>query len=357
MNNMLASIHLNSDKPKHLEKLFNSFEAKAEDPTNFEMIVNIDNEDAITKKYLDSQILKRKFNLRYIREHEGDYFSGHLNANKILKDTHESVYFIANISDRAIVLTDNWDSILKQYEHKFADNLFRVNCSSFKNRSYSDFWECAFAPSNVFFVTKKFLDLTKNWTPCFSHDAFQQCVMYYLEKHDPFNSVQINRDIADNCLNFSGQKPKEKNDDENYQRIHGQLKMWNILISPKTQKEAKRRAMIIKANIIYYDKYNLVYSDEYSPYKIYDDNKNNICIRDNSNKKIIKYNYSVNSLKIIIVNFYRKLSYLNYCGGGFYENKQNNIFSLFWYLDFRYKRLRGIKDLYNKYSTIIFGDK
>lgn len=338
---MLASIHLNSNKPENLEKLFDSYENNAFDPSNFEMIINIDDDDIITKNYLDSQILKRKFNLRYIREYEGDYFSGHINNNKILKYTHKSAYFIANTSDRALVLTENWDNILKKHVNKFADNLFRVNCSSFKNRKYRDFWECGFAPSNVFFVTKKILDLTKNWTPCFSHDAFQQFVMYYIEKHDPFNSVQINRDIPENGLNFSGQKPEEKNDDDNYNRIHGQLKMWNILVSSKTQKEAKRRAMIIKANILYYDKY--------SPCKIYDDNKNNICVRDNSNKKIIKYSYSVNNLKIFIVNFYRKFSYLNYCGGGFYENKHKFVFSIVWYLNFRYKCLRGIKDFYNKY--------
>ena len=344
---MLASIHLNSNKPENLEKLFNSYESKAKDPSNFEFIINTDNNDIATHNYLDSQIKKRKFNLKYIKEHEGDYFSGHLNANKLLKHSHKSAYFIANISDRALALTDNWDSILQEHKNTFSDNLFRVNCSSFKNRKYHDFWEPLFAPSNVFFITKKFLSMMENWTPCFSHDAFQQCIIYYIEKHDSFNSAQVNRDIIENNIVFSGQSPEEKNVNDNYNRIHGQLKMWNILTSPKIQREAKRRAMIIKANILYCDKCN----DVQENYKIYDDNKNNICIQDNLNKKIIKYNYSVNSLKIFFVNFYRKFSYLNYCGGGFYENKQKLIFSLFWYLNFRYRSFRGIKDWYNKYFS------
>ena len=341
---MLVSIHVNSNKPENLKAFFDSYEKRANDPTSFEIIVNINSDDLVTKKYLDTEIKKRKFILRYISIFEGDYFSGHINSNNILKETNTRAYFITNVSDRAIVLTDNWDKILKQYINKYDDDLFRVNCSNYKNRKYNDFWECGFAPSNVFFATKKFIDITSDWAPCFSHDAFQQCLMYYLEKHDNYNAVQINRDIPENNLSFGGQTPEEKNDDDNYNRIHGQLKAWKILTSSKMQKEAKRRAMIIKANIMYHD--------TKGTYKIYDDNKKYIIIRDSFDNIIIKYKYSVNTFRIQIINFLRNFSYLNYCGSGFYEKKQDYIFSLFWYLNFRYKCLRGIKDLYMKYINI-----
>ena len=84
-----------------------------------------------------------------------------------------------------------------------------------RNRKYFDFWECCFAPANITFTTKKSINLNKNnFSPCFSHDAFQQCVYFYLEKHDNFNSDQYNRDIIDNSIEFSGDTPEPKNYEE-----------------------------------------------------------------------------------------------------------------------------------------------
>tara|TARA_Y100000590_G_scaffold458396_1_gene613023 strand:+ start:767 stop:1804 length:1038 start_codon:yes stop_codon:yes gene_type:complete len=345
---MLASIHLNSNKPKNLKLFFDSYENNASDPSCFEIIVNIDADDIETKEYLDNEIRNRKFILKYISEHQGGYFSGHINANRVLKEANKDAYFIANVSDRAQVSTKNWDVILKKYVNYFNDDIFRVNCSSYMTRRYFDFWECCFAPSNAFFITKKFLELSEDWTPCFSHDAFQQCIMYYIEKHDSFCAKQYNRDIPGIEFLFTGSKPEEKSDADNYERISGQIKAWNILISAKVQREAKRRAMLAKANIVNYNKID--------DCKIYDDGRN-ICVitQDSSKVENIKYSYGVNYIKIFITNFYRKFSYLNYCGGGFYESKHKLIFSIMWYLNFRFRCLRGIKDFYNKYFTNILG--
>ena len=65
-------------------------------------------------------------------------------------------------------------------------------------------------------------------------------------------------------LTFTGDKPEEKGDAENYERIHGQLKAWSILTSWRMQREAFRRAMLIKANIIA--------SDNPENFQIYDNN-------------------------------------------------------------------------------------
>ena len=97
--------------------------------------------------------------------------------------------------------------------------------------------------------------------------------------------------------------------------------------------------MIIKANIRFNK--NI---DEYSIYN----SGSNICIEDKLSGNVIKYSYNVNNAKIILNNLFRKLSYLNYCGAGFQDRKNGLIFSIFWYLNFRYKFFRGIKDLYNK---------
>ncbi len=337
---MIASILINSKNVENLKKVFDSYESNASNPSSFEIIVNINKESTDIKNFLEDQIIKRNFKLKYIDEYEGDYFSGHINNNKMLNYVSEDTYFISCTGDRVLVKTKNWDKKLEKYKNFFKDDFFRVKCSSFRHRKYFDIWECCFAPSNITFTTLKLIKIIGDLSPCFSHDSFQQCLFFYLESHDNFNSKQINRDLAINSLEFSGDTPEVKNDEENYERINGQLISWNILTSAKIQKEAFRRSMLVKANIFYGNKTN--------EYDIYDEN-NNICIRHKSSRDIIKYNYNVNIIKIYVKNLFRKYSYLNYCGGGLKESPNKTIFSIIWYLNFRYECLRGIKDLYNKY--------
>lgn len=338
---MIASILINSKNKENLDEVFNSYEDNAFNPKNFEIIVNINNDDICLKNYLNEQIKSRKFKLKYIMSYEGDYFSGHINNNKMLNEVDEKSYFVSCTGDRVVIKTNNWDEKLKKYIGFFEDDIFRIKCSKFKNRKYFDFWECCFAPANITFTTIKSININKkNFSPCFSHDAFQQCIYFYLEKHDHFNSSQYNRDIIDNHLEFTGDTPEPKNDEDNYIRIHGQLKAWNILTSVKMQKEAYRRAMIMKAHI----KYNN-YLDNYQ----IQDSGSNILVKNKSSGFVEKYNYNVNCVKIIFVNFIRKFSYLNYCGSGFKDDKHKTMFSIFWYLDFRYLYLRGIKDFYNRF--------
>ena len=339
---MIASILINSNNKLNLEKVFDSYEKNASNLNSFEFIINIDENDNETKKYLDKQINQRKFVIKYIEEYEGDYFSGHINNNKMLNYVNSNSYFISCTGDRIINEVENWDEKLRNYKNFYKDDIFRIRCSSFKERKYFDFWECCFAPSNVTFTTFKFIKIINDLSPCFSHDAFQQCIFFYLESHDNFNSKQLNRDLTAHDLIFSGDTPEQKSGDENYNRINGQLIAWDILTSWKIQKEAYRRAMLIKTNIMA--------SHDPENFQIYDD-ESHICIVDKSTGVVKKYNYNISKLKIFINNFYRKLSYLNYCGGGKIEPKHKKIFSIIWYLDFRYKYLRGIKDLYNRFFT------
>ena len=65
------------------------------------------------------------------------------------------------------------------------------------------------------------------------HMTLFNSAYFYLESHDSFNSLQINRDLIAYDLSFAGDKPEEKGDDDNYERIHGQLKAWNILTHGK----------------------------------------------------------------------------------------------------------------------------
>ena len=144
---MLASILINSNNKSNLEKVFNSYEKNASSHNSFEFIINIDDDDNETKQYLEEQIKKRKFIIKYIESYEGDYFSGHINNNKMLSHVDESAYFIScNVEIEFLIETKNWDKKLEEYKNFFEDGIFRIRCSSHKLRSYFDFWECCFAP-------------------------------------------------------------------------------------------------------------------------------------------------------------------------------------------------------------------
>jgi len=342
----LISILVNSNNKINIIDFLESYEKNSYDPKNFEVIININKDDYAMKGLLDEQKKTRSFNISYI-ETDGGYFSGHIHNNLMLKETNPSSYFIICAGDRMIVKTKNWDQILLDYKQAYKDNIFRIKCSSHKYRNYRDYWECCFAPANIAFTTRKWLDICGDWTPCFSGDAFQQCISYYMFAFDNFNSEQINRDIVDRKLEFGGQQPDKKEYQDQYERINGQLKKWKILTSYKSQKEAKRRAMKLIAMILY-EKYNNYTEITYSRNSINLVNNN---MKNNKKQKNIKLSYRINYLPHIINNNIRLLYFLNYSGSGFYNNSYTLGFNIVWFLSHRYRFLKNIKDKFNNYFT------
>ena len=181
----LISILVNSNNPNNLVDFFNSYEKNSYNVKNFEIVVNIDKDDYSMLNLLNDQKIIRSFDIKYI-ETTGGYFSGHIHNNLMLKESNPSSYFVICAGDRMLVKTKNWDKIILEYKESFRDNIFRVKCSSHKYRNYTDYWECCFAPANIAFTTRKWLDICGDWAPCFSGDAFQQCISYYMFKFDNF---------------------------------------------------------------------------------------------------------------------------------------------------------------------------
>ena len=167
----LISILVNSNNQNNLVDFFNSYEKNSYDVKNFEIVVNIDKDDHSMLNLLNDQKNIRSFDIKYI-ETTGGYFSGHIHNNLMLKESNPSSYFVICAGDRMLVKTKNWDKIILEYKEYFRDNIFRVKCSSHKYRNYTDYWECCFAPANIAFTTRKWLDICGDWAPCFSGDAF-----------------------------------------------------------------------------------------------------------------------------------------------------------------------------------------
>ena len=73
--------------------------------------------------------------------------------------------------------------------------------------------------------------------------------------------------------------------------------------------------MLIKANIL---------TNKFNNFSIYEKN-NKIYIENNETNERKAYSYNLNFIKIYFTNFFRKLSYLNYCVGMF-ENQTKLYF-------------------------------
>ena len=335
--NILLSILVPSKNKNNLNEFFNSFENNAANPNCFEIIVNIDENDNDMIKFLDQQISKRKFFLKYIESPPG-YFNGHIHNNVAQKLSNKGAYFITCLTDRMKINTKNWDHKLSKYKNLFNDDIFRLTCSEFKNRNYLDYWESCFAPSNIVFTTRKWIEICDNqWSPAFSADSFQQCISYYMMTYDNFCSTHFKRDISLYEFLFEGQKPEQKSEVDEYERFHGQLKAWDILVSPSIQQVAKRNAMKLIIYILKSEYEDISYVQNNSSYVLYKDSK-----------VFLKLKFNVNIFRYHFLNFLRKFYYLNYAGSGFNLKSHSLFFNICWYLNYRYRYLNGLKDFYNR---------
>ena len=72
---------------------------------------------------------------------------------------------------------------------------------------------------------------------------------------------------------FSKVKNLSKNEVDEYERFHGQLKAWDILVSPSIQQVAKRNAMKLIIYILKSEYEDISYVQNNSSYVLYKDSK------------------------------------------------------------------------------------
>ena len=342
------SILLNSNRIENIKLFFSEYKRLANDINNFEIIIHFDTGDTEIKDYLDDIIKEKYLNIKYLDSLHGTYFEGHIASNYSIPFISNSSQLIACYGDRILPQTEDWDLKLIEKINIYNDGIYRLCYSEYNIRSYSDIWEAGFAPSNIFFLSKKWLSLSGDLSPCFSLDSFIQCVSFYLTKHDNFNSKQINRDIVCNDIEFSGYTPEEKSNEKERERVKGQIKHWNILMSGKYQQEAKRRAMVLASNIM---KEEAIKKQPNEDVIIIHNESAKKYVVTSSNREIhYSYPYRVNNFLLYIKKLYRKFYFLNYTGGGFYANKKSMMFNITYYLSRKYNFLKNLNDIYNHYA-------
>jgi hypothetical protein len=328
----LISIQLNSNRPAQLVAYFDNIEATTDNPTEVEVLVNIDIGDTAMKNILNTEIPKRNFTIKYIETQRPKSFCDLWKPiNNLLEITDPHSYFLVNISDEMLFATNGWDTILKKYIGFFPDNIFRLRASRNKFRNYFDRWECSFAQDAIPITTKKWIDIGGDWNPCFGPDSFQQLVSFYLAKEGKFSNSQYLRELPLTEIKFVGDVPALGIDSEkSWRHNNDHIKAMLICQSPKMQQEARRRAMLLKAHIF-------GAAEQIKNFYVQDNkSKKMLQVHDGQSQAVVKkIDYSVNSFAIFIINQWRKTAFFSYFGDG-RTTKKNIFLSYLQYLKARH---------------------
>ncbi len=332
----IISIQLNSNRPAQIVAYFDNVEETTDNPSEVEVLVNIDIGDRAMKTVLEAEIPKRKFTIKYIETKRPASFCDLWKPiNSLLEITDPHSYFLVNISDEMLFDTKGWDTILKKYIGFFPDHIFRLRASRNKFRNYFDRWECSFAQDAIPITTKKWIDIGGDWNPCFGPDSYQQLIAFYLAKEGHFSNNQYLRELPLTEIKFAGDIPALGIDPEkSWRHNRDHIVAMQICQSPKMQLEARRRAILLKANIIAEGK-------QLKNYFIKDNKQKKILsLHKGDTQEIIKqFDYSVNSLAIFLTNQWRKLAFFSHFGDG--RAFRKNIFrSYLQYLKARHYSVR-----------------
>lgn len=309
----VLSIHLQSNRIENLKSLFDNLEETVSDPKSFEVIVKIDDTNIEINLFLEKEIERRQFTIKYIATPlEGGFFNLWSSMNDMLKLADPDAYFFVNFNDEMYFKSKGWDSILKHYIGLFPDHIFRLRTSCYRFRNYYDFWECGFAPETSAITSRKWIEIGGDWNPCLGPDSFQQCVAFYFGYHERFSRDRQMRDIPITDILIGGEGAgKGLKGDTLEKWMSGAVKAWFRLMSYAMQTEASRRGRKLYA-------YLWAKQHGLENFTLIDDKKKKIIKLQEEKGSILKkeFSYKLNRLKIMRENFIRLFSYYNYAGAG-----------------------------------------
>ncbi len=315
----LVSIQLNSNRPEQILRFFDSIEETAQNPRDIEVLLHIDTGDTAMEALTEQEKRRRKFTLKILQT---DLVKGYgtlwMPLNPLFALTDPDAYFVLNVSDEMLFVTEGWDAMLRPFIGYYPDHIFRLRASKYRYRNYTDFWECGFAPDSLAFYTRRWLELQGDWNPCLGPDSFQQCVAFHLYTSDPFSHRQFNRDIPLPFMSFHGEGASiGLEGDALFRRMCVNNRAWFTLMSHRIQQEAKRRAMLLKATIVASGHAGIV---EAVPHK------RAYIVRDEATGRVIeRFSYKLSRLRIALITLWRAPQVLYYAGGG-QAGRRHNLF-------------------------------
>lgn len=323
---MLVSIQLNSNRPIAIAELISNIEETSSNPSDIEVLINTDAGDDECKKTIELLQSKTAIQLRFIQTNIiKSYKDLWKPLNELLKHTDPSSHFVANFSDEFRFKTKGWDDVIRKYINYYEDGVFRVRLSRYRYYSYSDFWECVFAPDSLAFYSKKWLDIVGMWCPCLGPDSWQQLVSYYLITARKFSHIQYNRDIVEPFIEFKGEGVSVGLDKAAIkERVKNNVELWFETVSHEMQEKAKYAAANLQAHIMTSDTSSRSLITTNKPNIFQNKKIGEILFHNDSNKKKIRFfyhghqiytlSYKLNKWKFFIINNLRKINFSYYVG-------------------------------------------
>src|SRR6185437_10580364 len=247
----LLSIHMQSNRPENFVRFLDRLEHSANDPSSIEVVVKIDDTDAVMNRLLPEEVARRRLRLKYISTPLPEGFYGLWRSmDDLFRAADPSAYFILNLNDEMSFATPQWDLVLRRYVGLFPDHIFRLRTSIHRGRNYYDFWEAGFANDTSAFMTRRWLEIGGGWCPCNGPDTFQECVAFYFGYHRRFSNQPEYRDVAIHDIEVRGHGASRGLSYEQWlERARGEVKPWYLLMSHAMQQEASRRSQRLQASI------------------------------------------------------------------------------------------------------------
>lgn len=226
---MFLSIFLASCRPDNLAGFLNNLAQTANDPSSFEVLVKIDDDNSTLEPILKDYQNKVPFSLKYIIAPKLDgYYSLQHGYNQLLTIANPDTYFCWLLTDEIRFESKGWDSILQPYIGYFPDNVFRLKVSENNLRNYYDFYDCLPLPDNYAVTTRKWLELTGGWGDFWGPDSWHQCIDYFLglPKNGATDMPPVYRSLPLVGIKIGGQAAGQGIDD--FEKVlHRELKIWS----------------------------------------------------------------------------------------------------------------------------------
>ncbi len=197
-----------------IKSFLDNIEATVKHPAVVECLFKLDEDQVEAKPFIEAEIAKRPFTIKYILTPRLNGVSATgVACNDLFTIFKPDAYFIQVISDEVRFETMHWDEILKKYVGYFPDHVFRLRMSQFKFRTCPNLFNCNQIPDSFPIYTKQWLYLALGLgTHCWASDIINQFIAYHLSlgeqgykyHNTPFYDTGINRDVQLLDIKFEG---------------------------------------------------------------------------------------------------------------------------------------------------------
>ena len=342
----LISILFNTNNLKNTSFILNEFLKKTKNPKNIQFCMKIDNDDQNIVNEFINILSKYKFNFIVLASPKGRGFVDLWQwVNFLYKCSSKKSKFVMNISDEMYIKQKNWDIKLEGYIGVFEDEIFRLRTSVFKNRNYTDLYECGYAPDTTAIYSRKYLEIQGDFSPCFGPDNGQQFVAYYLSVLNLPRHYQFSRDLVSEGIDFHGQGTNiGLSESQKERRNQLNLLLWSNMFRYENQNLYFKRARKIQIEILKKKYKNLQIKNIGYKYLI--------TLKINNEHKVIELNNYMPKIKFIIF----KLSKMDFIKNntGFDSIKIKGYFitlCLFFYKKIPFKNYKkGDEEFFKKFE-------